>query len=66
MLTMCGDLIENGEIVIDKGDIVEIATKQSGNEDTDLSDCLLMPGFVNAHSHLSLTALNKKLFSSTD
>ncbi len=64
MLTMCGDLIENGEIVIDKGDIVEIVTKQSGNEDIDLSDCLLMPGFVNAHSHLSLTALNKKLFPS--
>ena len=58
---MCGDLIENGEMVIDEGNIVEIGTTQSGNADTDLSDCLLMPGVVNTHSHLSLTALNKKL-----
>ena len=61
LLTICGDLIENGEMVIDEGNIVEIGTTQSGNADTDLSDCLLMPGFVNTHSHLSLTALNKKL-----
>ena len=61
LLTICGDLIENGEMVIDEGNIVEIGTTQSGNADTDLSDCLLMPGFVNMYSHLSLTTLNKKL-----
>jgi aminodeoxyfutalosine deaminase len=64
LLTMCGDLIENGEMVIDAGNIVEIRTTQSGNEDIDLSDCLVMPGFVNTHSHLSLTAINKNFFPS--
>jgi aminodeoxyfutalosine deaminase len=62
LLTMCGDPVENGILIIDDGNIVEIAT-QSENEDDalDLSDCLLMPGFVNAHCHLGLTALEKKL-----
>lgn len=58
---MCGDPVENGELIIDGGNIVEISTTQSGKDDVDLSDCLLMPGFVNAHCHLSLTALEKKL-----
>jgi len=64
LLTICGDPVENGELIIDDGKILEIST-QSGNKKTsdalDLSDCLLMPGFVNAHCHLSLTALEKKL-----
>ena len=62
LLTMCGDPIENGELIVDDGNIVEIATTPSNNEGVlDLSDCLLMPGFVNAHCHLGLTALEKKL-----
>jgi aminodeoxyfutalosine deaminase len=62
LLTFCGDPIENGELVIDEGEVLAITT-QSGNDDAvlDLSDCLLMPGFVNAHCHLGLTALEKKL-----
>ncbi|MBT3365573.1 MAG: amidohydrolase family protein [Nitrospina sp.] len=62
LLTMCGETVENGELTVDAGNIVEISTSQ-GNDATalDLSDCLLMPGFVNAHSHLGLTALEKKL-----
>jgi len=58
---MCGDPVENGELIIDDGNIVEISATQSGDESLDLSDYLLMPGFVNAHSHISLTALEKKL-----
>ncbi|MZH03325.1 MAG: amidohydrolase family protein [Nitrospinae bacterium] len=62
LLTMCGDPVENGELIIDDGNIVDIVT-QPGNDDDalDLSDYLLMPGFVNAHSHISLSALDKKL-----
>jgi aminodeoxyfutalosine deaminase len=61
LLAMCGDPVENGELIIDDGNIVEISATQSGDESLDLSDYLLMPGFVNAHSHISLTALEKKL-----
>jgi aminodeoxyfutalosine deaminase len=58
---MCGDPVENGELIIDGGNIVEVSTTQSDGDALDLSDCLLMPGFVNAHCHLGLAALEKKL-----
>ena len=64
LLTLCGDPIENGELIIDDGKIVEISTQPENKKNSDaldLSDCLLMPGFVNAHCHLSLTALEKKI-----
>jgi aminodeoxyfutalosine deaminase len=63
LLTMCGDLVENGTLIIDDGNIVEITKSTGNNDDTDLnlSDYLLMPGFVNAHCHLGLSALDKKL-----
>ena len=48
---------------LDEGkDLAEYAVSKVNTEYTlDLSDHLLMPGFVNAHSHLSLTALENKL-----
>ena len=62
LLTMGGDPIENGVLTVDKGAIVEIATQPENAPATlDLSDCLLMPGFVNAHCHLGLTSLGKKI-----
>ncbi len=64
LLTQCGEPIENGELIIENGNILEVFTQESKvkTEDTlDLSDHLLMPGFVNAHSHLGLTALANKL-----
>ena len=64
LLTQCSEPLENGELIIEDGDILEISPQVSkvNTEDTlDLSDHLLMPGFVNAHSHLSLTALENKL-----
>ncbi len=68
LLTLCGDdPIENGEMIVDAGKIAEISTQCADAKDgdvLDLSDCLLMPGFVNAHCHLSLTALEKKPSSS--
>jgi len=64
LLTQCGEPIENGELLIENGNILEVSSQKStaSAEDTlDLSDHLLMPGFVNAHSHLCLTALANKL-----
>jgi len=62
LLTQCGEPIENGELIIEEGEIVAISPVEGEAEETlDLSDHLLMPGFVNAHSHLGLSALGKKL-----
>ena len=62
LLTQCGEPIENGELVIEGGEIVTMSPVEGVAEETlDLSDHLLMPGFVNAHSHLGLSALEKKL-----
>jgi aminodeoxyfutalosine deaminase len=62
LLTQCGEPIENGELIIEGGEIVAISPVEDEAEETlDLSDHLLMPGFVNAHSHLGLSALEKKL-----
>jgi len=64
LLTLCGEPIENGVLVIENGNILEIIS-ESLNANThdalDLSDHLLMPGFVNTHSHLGLTALADKI-----
>ncbi len=62
LLTQCGEPIENGELIIEGGEIVTVSPVGGEAEETlDLSDHLLMPGFVNAHSHLGLSALGKKL-----
>lgn len=64
LLTMCGEPLENGELVIEDGEILEVFAKVDSaetEETLDLSDYLLMPGFVNAHSHLGLTALAKRI-----
>ena len=60
LITMCGETIENGELIIERGVIQSISTEggRSGPGDLpDFSDCLILPGFVNAHSHLALSAL---------
>jgi cytosine/adenosine deaminase-related metal-dependent hydrolase len=61
--TMEGEAIENGELLIEQGVIREIRPTQSPAPTAclDLSDHLLLPGFVNAHCHLSLSALGGKV-----
>jgi cytosine/adenosine deaminase-related metal-dependent hydrolase len=64
LVSMSGDDYEEGEIVIDKGRIVEVrsGTSESFEGIThDWSDCLILPGFVNAHCHLSLSGLQGKI-----
>jgi aminodeoxyfutalosine deaminase len=64
LLTQCSEPIENGELIIEEEDVVAISSSpidREAEETLDLSDHLLMPGFVNAHSHLGLSALEKKL-----
>ena len=59
-----GTLVENGELMVDGGRIVEVRSTRSdafAGETVDLSGHLLLPGFVNAHCHLSLTGLAGKI-----
>ncbi len=64
LLTMTGECHENGTLTIDAGRVKDIsANVQSGSgpEVLDLSDCLILPGFVNAHCHLAHSCLRGKL-----
>ncbi len=64
LVTMNGDDYEEGEIVIDAGRVVEVRPEVSESFDgltLDWSDCLILPGFVNAHCHLSLSGLAGKV-----
>jgi cytosine/adenosine deaminase-related metal-dependent hydrolase len=63
LLPVEGDVVENGELFIERGFIKEIRPSQSPSTAAclDLSDHLIMPGFVNAHCHLSLSALQGKI-----
>jgi aminodeoxyfutalosine deaminase len=64
LLPMSGAVVENGELLIEQGCIKEVFGEQTPSTDSeclDLSDHLLLPGFVNAHCHLSLSALHGKV-----
>lgn len=51
--------IENGTVVEDSGRIVYAGARGDAppGEDRDLGDVALLPGLVNAHTHLELTAM---------
>lgn len=59
-----GTPIENGQLIVERGRIREIFPDTSApveGELIDLSDCLVLPGFVNAHCHLALSALKGRI-----
>lgn len=50
--------IENGEVVVEDGFIAAVRPQKSpASERKDFGEAVLMPGLVNAHSHLEYTAL---------
>ncbi|HEY3332363.1 MAG TPA: amidohydrolase family protein [Capsulimonadaceae bacterium] len=49
--------IENGEIVVDGGVIAAVRAASPGACDRDFGEAIIMPGFVNAHTHVEYTAL---------
>ncbi len=63
LLPIDGEVVENGELLIEQGLIKEIRPAQSSSSTPclDLSDHLILPGFVNAHCHLALSALRGKV-----
>ena len=56
--------LEHGQLIIERGRIREIFPDTDSpieGELIDLSDFLILPGFVNAHCHLSLSALKGQI-----
>jgi cytosine/adenosine deaminase-related metal-dependent hydrolase len=65
LLTMTNpEPVENGQLIVEGGRIRDIfydTSKPIEGELIDLSDCLILPGFVNAHCHLSLSILKRRV-----
>jgi 5-methylthioadenosine/S-adenosylhomocysteine deaminase len=61
VLTMAGPNIENGSVAIDHGTIVavgtasEIGARYSGRQTIPARGKAILPGFVNAHTHVPMT-----------
>jgi cytosine/adenosine deaminase-related metal-dependent hydrolase len=53
--------IENGIVTIDGDRIVAVGTMSHGGEVTDLGNVALIPGLVNAHTHLEFSYLPRPL-----
>lgn len=51
--------IENGTVVEDGGKIIYVGSRDGapGGPERDLGESILMPGLVNAHTHLELTVM---------
>ncbi len=59
-----GDPIEDGALAVDAGRIVAVASAsalRARGPVEDLGDCLLLPGFINAHTHLELSCYRDQL-----
>ncbi len=57
VLTMDGAVIENGTVVVDNGLITFVGkdTKEKADKVIDARGCVVMPGLVNAHTHIPMT-----------
>lgn len=51
--------VENGTVAVENGRIAYVGPRAGAprGQDADLGDALLMPGLVNAHTHLELTMM---------
>jgi len=63
LMPMVGRVVENGTLLIERGRISTITREDppAGMRVLDARDALILPGFVNAHCHLSLSALAGRL-----
>jgi len=55
-----GDMtVTEADVLVDReaGEIVEIGTELGGDEELDVGGDLVMPGLVNAHTHVAMTLL---------
>lgn len=54
-------IIANGYVRVENGRIVEVGSNYSGTDGVDHGSGVLMPGLVNVHTHLELSALRGRL-----
>src|SRR4051794_27657393 len=52
-----GPPIEDGLLTIEKGRIARVGPAEGRSFDLDLGNAAIVPGFVNAHTHLELSPL---------
>ena len=61
VLPISAPAIANGTVAVDGGRIAYVGPRAgapaAGTDDQDLGDAVLLPGLVNAHCHLELTAM---------
>ncbi|MBU3966937.1 MAG: amidohydrolase family protein [Euryarchaeota archaeon] len=57
VLTMDGAFIDNGTVVVDNGLITFVGkdTKEKADKVIDARGCAVMPGLINAHTHVPMT-----------
>ena len=63
LLSLQGEDVDHGELIVEGGIIKEVSScpiEPFAGDLIDLSDCLVLPGFVNAHCHLALSVLHGK------
>jgi cytosine/adenosine deaminase-related metal-dependent hydrolase len=61
VLPMLADPIENGWVRIERGRVVAIGHGRPSGRVCDLGDAIILPGLVNAHTHLEFSDLDHPL-----
>ena len=61
VLTMCGELLENGVVEIQQGRILDVRSARAGEDLVELGDVALLPGLVNTHTHLEFSQLREPI-----
>jgi 5-methylthioadenosine/S-adenosylhomocysteine deaminase len=57
ILPVTAPAIENGSVTVEDGRIAYVGERRDKGTSVDLGEAVLMPGLVNAHCHLELTAM---------
>jgi cytosine/adenosine deaminase-related metal-dependent hydrolase len=61
VLPIAADAIENGWVRIERGRIVGVGRGRPSGPVHDLGDAIILPGLVNAHTHLEFSDLDRAL-----
>ena len=61
VLPIAADPIENGWVRIERGRIAGVGRGQPSGQVHDLGDAIILPGLVNAHTHLEFSDLDRPL-----